>query len=254
MNKLFSLLFIVFSSLVLCGQNELFEKKEFIYKGDTLRYRVLFPENYDSTRKYPLVLFLHGAGERGNDNESQLKHGAFLFSNPENREKYPAIVLFPQCPEEEYWAPMERAGSERTFPENPKPTSPMLMVEKLVQSYEKNEAIDKKRMYILGISMGGMGTFDYICRHPGKFACAVPICGGINLTRLNKVRSMPIRIYHGSADDVVSVEFSRNAYIELKALGSEKVEYIEFPGVGHNSWDNAFAESDFVSWIFGQKK
>jgi len=114
--------------------------------------------------------------------------------------------------------------------------------------------VDKNRIYVLGLSMGGMGTFDLICRQPKKFAAAIPICGGVSLERLKKVRHMPIRIYHGGSDDVVSPEHSRNAFIELKANGSQKVEYIEFPGVGHNSWKNAFAQPDFLSWLFKQHK
>jgi predicted peptidase len=249
------LIFVFFANIVLTAQNnELFEKREFIHRGDTLRYRVLFPENYDRTRNYPLVLFLHGAGERGNYNERQLIHGATLFENEENRRNYPAIVLFPQCPIDEFWAPVERIGNERIFPQRTKATKPMQLVERLVNHYQKNEAVDKRRMYIFGLSMGGMGTFDYICRHPRKFAAAIPICGGVNLNRLKKVRNMPIRIYHGSDDTAVSPEFSRDAFIELKAHGSQKVEYIEFPGVGHASWHNAFAEPDFLSWMFKQRR
>lgn len=234
--------------------SDLFEKKDFVYKGDTLHYRILYPEHYDPDKKYPFILFLHGAGERGSDNESQLKHGSFLFTSPENRNSYPAIVVFPQCPADGYWAPMEQDGNDRIFPENPKPTPSMRMVEQLVRHYMKQESVDRNRMYILGLSMGGMGTFDYICRHPKQFACAIPICGGVHLERLKKVRHMPIRIYHGSVDPVVSVEFSRNAFIELKALGSEKVEYKEYTGVEHDSWNNAFAEPDFLEWMFRQTK
>ena len=233
---------------------EAFEKRELVYRGDTLPYRILYPEHYDRSKKYPLVLFLHGAGERGTDNESQLKHGSFLFTSPENRAAYPAIVVFPQCPADGFWAPMERTDEGRLFPARPKPTPSMQLVEQLVRQCLKHESIDRNRLYVLGISMGGMGTFDYICRHPRRFACAIPICGGVNLERLRKVRRLPIRIYHGSADPVVSVEYSRNAYIELKALGSTRVEYIEFPGVQHESWDNAFAEPDFLAWMFRQEK
>lgn len=97
-------------------------------------------------------------------------------------------------------------------------------------------------------------AWDYICRHPKKFACAIPICGGVNLNRLKKVSDMPIRIYHGAEDPGVPVELSRTTYAKLKAFGSVKAEYIEFPGVGHECWNNAFAEPDFLSWMFEQKK
>ena len=254
MKKLFFLMVSCLIFISLSAQNELFLKKEFIYKGDTLPYRILFPENYDKTKSYPLVLFLHGAGERGKDNEKQLVHGSSLFTDPQNRENYPAIVVFPQCPENDFWAPVHQEGKDFVFLNTKKPTPSMQLVIRLLNKITKEEAVDKNRIYVLGLSMGGMGTFDLICRQPKKFAAAIPICGGVSLERLKKVRHMPIRIYHGGSDDVVSPEHSRNAFIELKANGSQKVEYIEFPGVGHNSWDYAFAQPDFLSWLFKQHK
>ena len=104
MKKLFSVLvFLLLINSIVQAQNELYQKKDFVSKGDTLHYRVLFPDNYDKGKSYPLVLFLHGAGERGNDNEKQLTHGAVLFSDVKTRTDYPAIVLFPQCPANGYW-------------------------------------------------------------------------------------------------------------------------------------------------------
>lgn len=236
------------------SQEALFQKKEFVYKGDTLKYQVLFPENYNINKKYPLVLFLHGSGERGNDNELQLTHGSSMFLNAENREKYPAIIIFPQCPSDEYWVEISRANNQFSFPENPKISTPMLLTKKLLDYYVKNEEVDKNRIYVMGLSMGGMGTFDLICRYPKYFAAAVPICGGVNTTRMKKVKNLPIRIFHGGADPVVNKQFSIDAYNELKKEGSTKVEYIEFPGVGHNSWDSAFTYPDFMKWVFKQKK
>ena len=231
-----------------------FEKRQLVHQGDTLPYRILYPAHYDRSQKYPLVLFLHGAGERGNDNQSQLKHGATLFTDPRNRVAHPAIILFPQCPADGFWAPMERVDGQRIYPRRPKPTPSMQMVERLIRQYLKDPTVDHTRIYVIGISMGGMGTYDYICRHPRLFACAVPICGAVNEQRLRRARHLPIRIYHGSADPVVPVTYSRDAYIALKANGSTNVEYIEYPGVQHESWDNAFAEPDFLDWIFSQRK
>ena len=239
------------------AKNELFLKKEFIYKGDTLLYRVMYPENSDNrkTASLPLVVFLHGSGERGNDNEKQLTHGAFLFTDSLNRVEYPAIVIFPQCPENESWVTIQdRNEGKFNLLDTKKPTKPLELVKELVDYYIKNEAVDRKRVYIAGLSLGGMGTYDLICRYPKMFAAAIPICGTVNVARLKKVRKMPVRIYHGAIDPIVSAENSRNAYSELKANGSQKVEYIEFPGVGHNSWDSAFAQPDFLKWLFLQTK
>lgn len=252
---IFILLVTISFTTVMAQNNDLFLKKEFVFKGDTLKYRVLFPENYDKNRDYPLVLFLHGAGERGSDNESQLIHGSSLFTDEETRKDYPSIVIFPQCPENEYWVKIGRdnlTGFE--FAKNPEPSKPLFLVKKLLDSYLKTEAVDKRKVYVMGLSMGGMGTFDLICRYPRYFAAAIPICGGVNTDRLKKVRKMPIRIFHGGNDPVVSREFSRNAYYELKAQGSVKAEYIEFPGVGHDSWTKAFAYPDFLSWMYYQTR
>lgn len=251
----FVFLLIISCSLGVFAANDLYEKREFVYKGDTLKYRVLFPENYDKNREYPLVLFLHGAGERGSDNEKQLTHGASLFTDEEVRKDYPSVVIFPQCPADKYWVERDKTDFKSIdFPEKPKIANSLFLAKKLVDSYKKSESVDKKRIYVMGLSMGGMGTFDIICRYPNYFAAAIPICGGINTSRLKKVKKMPIRIFHGSDDQVVSREFSRNAYIELKAEGSVKVEYIEFPGVGHDSWTKAFAYPDFLGWMYYQSR
>jgi len=232
------------------SQNELFEKKQFIYKSDTLPYRILYPENYDKSQNYPLFIFLHGSGERGNDNELQLKHGGSLFTNAQNRKKYPAIVIFPQCPMDSYWIYLKETDSTFSYVNSKKPTIPMQLVIRLLSELKKNEGVDRKRIYIAGLSMGGMGTFDLICRQPHTFAAAVPICGGVNLERLKKIKNVPLRIFHGDADNAVPVLHSRNAYIELKAMGAKKVQIVLFKGVGHNSWDHAFKMNDFMSWIF----
>ncbi len=247
--------FFLLINFVAFGQNELFLKKTFVYKSDTLLYRVLFPEKYDATKTYPLVIFLHGAGERGNDNTKQLVHGASLFTNPENRTKFPAIVIFPQCPADKRWVNYDKKSKDEIlFPDPRKNSEPLELVYRLIKYYRKNESVDKNRIYLVGLSMGGIGTYDLICRYPKLFAAAIPICGAVDVKRLNKVRNMPIRIYHGSNDDVISPEFSRNAYIELKADGSQKAEYIEIPGANHNSWDPAFEKPDFLTWLFSKRK
>ena len=253
--QFFSLALLLLVCLVVQSQNELFQKKEFIFKGDTLLYRVLFPDNYDKNKSYPLVLFLHGSGERGNDNEKQLVWGASLFTDKLNRQNYPAIVLFPQCPADQGWVTIKEY-SEAKFEiiDAKEPAKPLGLAKKLVDFYTRHESVDSKRIYVLGISLGGMGTFDLICRYPKTFAAAIPICGAVNLERLKKVKKMPIRIYNGDSDNAVSPEYSRNAYIELKAAGSQVVERVEYPGVGHNSWTPAFAEPDFLKWLFSQKK
>lgn len=235
-----------------------YQKKSFAYEPNkNLPYRILYPENYDKSKKYPLILVLHGAGERGNDNEKQLVHGAKLFLKAENRTQFPAIVVFPQCPSDSYWATssIDRSKNPIQFRFNYDsiPNWPQAAAIALVEKLKLEESIDNSRVYITGLSMGGMGTFEAVYRNPGLFAAAAPICGGGNETLYNdKVKETAFRVFHGDADAVVKVDLSRNMVARLKEL-KVPVEYIEYPGVNHNSWDNAFAEPDFMSWLMKHK-
>lgn len=226
--------------------------------GQQLPYRILYPENYDRTKKYPLILFLHGAGERGDDNEKQLTHGAGLFLMKESREKFPAIVIFPQCPSNSYWGNVhvDRSTSPLTLTFNyMKPeTEALHSAMALVKTITREEGVDKKRIYITGLSMGGMGTYEAVYRYPKTFAAATPICGGGDVVRYDKrVTKIPFRVFHGAVDAVVDVKHSQQMVEKLKTLNTN-VSYTEYPNVNHNSWDNAFAEPDFISWMFSKKR
>ena len=189
-----------------------FSKEVFVTeKGDSLLYQQLQPNAIEANTKYPLILFLHGAGERGNDNEAQLQHGANMFTNPVNQEKHPTFALFPQCPTNSFWAPINSSGikDESFFPFDTFMTPILQAVKELLDNFIKNNHIDPNRIYIMGLSMGGMGTFDMVCRFPDLFAAAIPICGGVNTQRLQEIEtSTAFRIYHGDADPVVPVQFS----------------------------------------------
>ena len=237
------------------GQTE-FKKKVYVTaSGDSLNYRLLRPEVEQEGEKYPLVLFLHGAGERGSDNEKQLFHGSQMWLNPVNRENYPAFVLFPQCPESGYWAYTDRPVSfEPDQMLSDVPLSPVFCtLKELIDTYLVMPQVDKQRVYVIGLSMGAMGTYDMAIRYPEIFAAAIPICGTVNPTRLSAAKDVKFRIFHGDADTVVPVSGSRQAYKALKAAGAD-VEYIEFPGVTLGSWNPAFTQPDFMSWLFSQKK
>lgn len=222
--------------------------------ADTLRYRELIPENPNKSQ-YPLVVFLHGSGERGIDNEKQLVHGAQMFLNPVNRKKYPAYVVFPQCPEDGFWAYDNDIVTYNPdeMPILDEPTKWIKLVRGLVTKYVNDGNVDPNRVYIVGLSMGGMAVFDLAERYPTMWAAAVAICGSINPARLDKCRSVKFRIFHGDADTSVPVEASRKAYLKLKKIGAD-VDYVEFPGCGHGSWNPAFCMPDFMKWIFGQSK
>ena len=252
--------FLIFYAVAITAdaQYEEYSVKTFISEqGDSLLYRQLNPLKIEQEEKYPLVLFLHGAGERGSDNISQLTHGALMFTNPMNREEYPCFVLFPQCPADLYWPTPKRPDNFKEgnpFPLNAEISKPLALTKELLDKVIETYPVDTDRIYIVGLSMGGMGTFDMVCRFPDLFAAAIPICGGIHTDRLHKFSSeTAFRIFHGDADSVVPVRFSREAYLRLKDEGAN-VEYIEFPGVNHGSWDPAFNRPDFMSWLFQQRK
>lgn len=224
----------------------------------SLPYRILYPEHYDKTRTYPLILFLHGAGERGSDNAKQLTHGARLFLTPENRRAFPCIVLMPQCPAEGYWGSVkiDRSTSPATFDfDYSRPPTPALDAAlSLLRQVIQTERVDSKRLYVMGLSMGGMGTFEAVYRNPKLFAAAIPICGGGDTIRYDRrVKKMPFRVFHGDADAVVSVNNSRAMVRRLKQVKA-KVQYTEYPGVNHNSWERAFAEPDLLTWLFSAKR
>ena len=228
---------------ILCGlffflssfAQETFQKETYISsRGDTLLYRLLRPEVMKPDEKYPLVLFLHGAGECGNDNEKQLVHGGQMWLNPVNREKYPAFILAPQCPETGYWAYAERPSS--FVPEDMPlevPVSPVFRtLKELLDTYLAMPQIDKDRIYVMGLSMGGMGTFDMAVRYPEIFAAAIPICGTVNPARLKAGKSVKFRIFHGDADNVVTPEGSGNVVKGKVARMTDFGAFVELaPGV-----------------------
>jgi predicted peptidase len=229
---------------------EMLEKKTFTDKdGKTLQYRLLKPENYDPQTKYPLVLFLHGAGERGKDNDKQLVHGVAEFAKAESRKKHPCFLIAPQCPTGAGWSDfMAKKGA----PSKDQSEPGRLAVE-LVESIQKEYSIDPNRLYITGLSMGGYGTWDIITRHPDMFAAAVPICGGGDPTKVEKIAKMPIWVFHGADDNVVKPERSREMVEAIKKAGGD-AKYTEYPKVGHNSWVKAYQDADMVAWMFEQKR
>lgn len=169
MKKLILLLSVLLFSLEFVAAQDEYERSVFVSSsGDSLNYRLLEPEVMQAGEKYPLVLFLHGAGERGNDNEKQLTHGGQMFLNPVNREKYPAFVLFPQCPESGYWAYENRPQSfiPTQMPVGKEMPSVFQAVKELLDMYLANPQVDKSRVYIMGLSMGAMGTYDMVSRFP----------------------------------------------------------------------------------------
>lgn len=235
-------------------KDETFRKEVFIgINSDTLRYRIMLPEGYRANQKYPLVLFLHGAGERGSDNEAQLVHGSSLFAAPHTREQFPAIVVFPQCPLGMSWYNGLRLPDLPSTLDSSGPSKPMGLVIELIESLIATEAVDQDRVYVMGLSMGGFGTFDILSRRPELFAAGIPICGGGDTSLVASYAHIPLWIFHGALDDVVVPEFSRSMVEALRSKGAT-VKYTEFPNADHNSWDPAFAQEGLLEWLFEQRR
>jgi predicted peptidase len=220
-------------------------------QGSKLLYRLLRPKDYDPQEKYPLVLFLHGAGERGDDNRAQLKWGCEQFASDENRSRYPCFVVVPQCPEGEQWVDVPWSADRHTMPE--KPTAALRRSLELIEALPKEFSIDAGRLYITGLSMGGYGVWDAIQRRPDLFAAAAPVCGGGDPQYAKQIAGVPVWAFHGAKDTVVKPHRSREMVEAIRAADGDP-KYSEFPDAPHNSWTPAYSDPQLYAWLFAQRK
>ena len=245
----------------------LFEKKEYDKDGYKLPYRILWPENMKKGEKYPLFLFLHGMGKRGTENERQLDRGAPLFLDPANRKKYPCIALYPQAPKTSAFVEVVDSKGEvasggfgRMSKDKEGGMTVNLspygnMVYDLIEQLIKQGVVDTDRIYVSGSSMGGFSTYTFLAKYPDLWAAACPMAGGTDLrTVKNWAGKVPVWIVHGDQDPVVSPDNDRKVVEMLKQMGVTNYRYSEYKGVKHDSWDNAFAEPDYLEWFFSKSK
>ena len=230
---------------------ELTTKCAFEKDGYTLPYRLHAPMTCEEGTRYPLVLFLHGAGERGNDNTVTLAHGVLPLCRYAMRHG-DAFVVAPQCPEGRKWVNQDWSAKSMRRPETPSAemVAAMALLRELVAKYP----VDPSRVDVTGLSMGGFGTWDIVARMPGFFAAMMPICGGVDETTAalyrKDGRSPGIRIFHGGSDGAVSTGYSRRMDKALTAAGIAH-SYTEYPGVGHNSWTQTYDNDANLDWMFG---
>jgi predicted peptidase len=219
-------------------------------------YRLLTPRDLNARARYPLVVFFHGSGERGDDNQKQLQHGVRRFTAPASQTKYPCFVLAPQCPAQLDNQPImwtgerERMHSLKLAHEAAIPLRSAL---ELTITIEEKFPVDMDRIYLTGISMGGFASWEALIRYPQKFAAAIPVCGGGDVNYADRIRDIPIWAFHGANDPTVPVQCSRSMIEMIEQAGGHP-RYTEYPGVGHNSWDRAYAEPELLSWLFSQKR
>jgi predicted peptidase len=217
---------------------------------------VFVPRNFDSRKQWPVILFLHGVGERGDDGVQQTDIG-IAHAIRKDASRFPVVVVIPQCRKNKRWIDPDMQAQA---------------LEALDQSVKEFHG-DRSRLYLTGLSMGGYGTWEMTAKHSGKFAAYVPICGGIfgpakvpearvsladdpgvsdpYAETARRIGSTPIWIFHGEADDTVPVEESRKMAAALRTAKAN-VRYTEYPGVGHNAWDKAYAEPDLLPWLLAQ--
>jgi predicted peptidase len=253
-----AILFFGLNSNGYCQWQNRYEKQVFISGTDSLLYRIAYPKNFDSTKTYPLILFLHGSGERGNDNEKQLVHMASYFASDSIRALFEFITIFPQCEENDYWGSVNRreipGGLEFDFlPFEKQNKSPRLATE-LIEQFQKKNFVNKKKIYLSGLSMGGIGSFDILYRKPNMFAAALIICGGGNPNYVsNYAKKVPLWIFHGDKDNTVKTEYALTMAEAIKKSGGNPKVTI-FPGVGHNAWDYVPKEPKILNWLLKKVK
>ncbi|MCE1189930.1 MAG: dienelactone hydrolase family protein [Ignavibacteria bacterium] len=225
---------------------QVFDKKVHAGKnGMQLLYRTYCPKP-ELSDSLPILVFLHGSGERGNDNTQQLTHFDILYPDSTTFINYPAVFIIPQCPENSRWVEVNWDLETHVMPEYPaQPTS--LLID-LLDSLTQQRA---HKIYLIGLSMGGFGVWDLISRYPDKFAAAVPICGGGDEKQAPKLTKIPIWAFHGALDQVVFPYRSRNMINAILLAGGHP-GYSEFPDVHHGSWIPAFKEPGLLKWLFSK--
>lgn len=205
-------------------------------------YVVYVPSDYTPDKKWPIVLFLHGSGARGSDNRRQINEGL----GPAIREdpsRCPAIVVFPQA------ETLSVMPINAWFPTSPDGQRALVFLDLA----EKEYSTDPDRVYLTGLSMGGIGSWAQALNDPDRWAAVVPICGGGNQHDAQKIAHLPIWVFHGSLDTTIPVAFSRTMVKSLKKAGGNP-RYTEYPTVGHNSWTRAYREPELWPWLFSQSK
>lgn len=221
-------------------------KKETFYdskNGNTLPYRLFIPQNYDSSKKYPVILFLHGAGEIGTDNEKHITYISKIFEYSGDLAENSFVV----CPQSNEWWSLDKQ-----YPGDQGGTlgSALHLLDYIKNSY----SCDSNRIYVTGISMGGFATWDILENYGSIFAAGIPVCGGGDTSKAKSLINIPLRIYHGTDDQTVSFYSSESMYTAIISAGGEKAEMISLEGVGHNAWDYAYVDRDTLCWLFAQDK
>jgi predicted peptidase len=202
----------------------------------SMNYLLYVPEGYAASRKrWPLILFLHGAGERGDDIEMVKKHGPPKLV-AEGR-ALPFVVLSPQCPKEGWWSGDAQVAA----------------LDALLKETVSNLRIDERRIYVTGLSMGGFGTWRLAAEFPRRFAAIAPICGKGDPAKAESIRHVPAWVFHGAKDEAVPLKNSEDMVAALKAAGGEP-KFTVYPEAGHDSWTAAYDGPELYDWFLEHRK
>lgn len=223
-------------------------------EGLTSKWALYVPADYDASKPWPLIVFLHGAGERGEDGLRQTKVGIGpeLRDNPD---RFPCLVLMPQCPTRSFW-PVGRSNAVAQdaisqMQEPPNPTGTAQLIRDALEQVKANYNVDLKRIALTGLSMGGFGSFKFGADNIDEFSCIMAICGGGDPALAPALAKRPMRVFHGSADPVVAPARSIEMVEAIKAAGGD-VTYTEYPGVMHDSWVQAYGDAENIAWLLAQ--
>ena len=222
-------------------------------KGATMPYRLFLPPNYNSEKEYPLLLSFHGAGARGDDNLKQLRPWIAGWMDEKIQNEHPCIILMPQCPTKQQWVNVPWKDGSYSFKETPI-SQAMTMAKAIFDKVLQNYAVDQNRIYVMGASMGGYATWNFVMRYPGLVAAAVPICGAGDPSMAKKLKRIPIWAFHGDQDPVVPLSGSTDMMDALKKTKKSPARLTIYKGVKHDSYTLAWNEPELIDWIFNQKK
>ncbi len=238
-NKIYTALITVILILFGCSttqqkvggkQTEQILQKEIITTVQ-VGYLLYLPENYNTSSKWPLLLFLHGSGERGEDIEKVKVHGPpKLIANGKS---FPFIVVSPQCPEGQLWSITD--------------------LDALLNEISENYKVDPDRIYVTGLSMGGFGTWELAIKYPNRFAAIAPVCGGGNFRLVNELKNLPIWVFHGAKDNVVPLKSSQEMVDALEKAGGN-AKFTVYPEAGHDSWTETYDNPELYEWFLKQNR
>jgi predicted peptidase len=255
--KVISVVILIFVSSFVCSAQQLqsLEQREKILvpkvfknsRDETLLYRLFIPAHYDTTKKYPLVLYLHGGGGRGNDNRKQIDGGngylIDLFTGNNTQARYSSFVVAPQSPMQEGWIEDDTIT----------PTRQLRLVYEMIRELLRTYKIDDARVYVAGQSMGGFGTLAIISEYPRLFAAGVVLCGGGDQAKVSRLANTPIWAFHGAKDESVPVERSRTIVAGIRNAGGQ-ARYTEYADGDHLIWLKVVKESELLPWLFAQRR